>query len=248
MHGVLVCDTGKLEEALEIFSQAASIYRGQNDLKGLATVRIQEADAFFGAGKASEALKMSEDALSMLTPQEPRLELSARSIITESLIVLGRISEATSSHEAAEHLFEMGGDVAYFKAEYLEAKILDARGHARESEKRFRNAIDGFTEAEVYKPGLLARFAFFESLFKRSALGKCARLCEETIELLERPDTAHSQMPQVWKDLLAAVQAEILMEYHLAEMRRYLARHWAVPAAKVPDFAQLRLQTPGDRS
>ena len=228
-------------------SQAANLYQAADDLKGVATMKIQAADALFGADQASEALITAEGAVAMLTHKDIRLELLARIVITESLIVLGRLSEATSSHEAAEHLFEMGGDVAYFKGEYLEAKILDARGHARESEKRFRNAIDGFTEAEVYKPGLLARFAFFESLFKRSALGKCARLCEETIELLQRPDTAHSQMPLVWKDLLAAVQAEMLREHHLAEMRRYLARHWAVPAARVPDFAQLRLQTPGDR-
>jgi tetratricopeptide (TPR) repeat protein len=237
VHGALVCDTGKLEEALDIFGQAASIYRKEQNYKGLATVKIQQADALFGAGKVGDALEMAEAALGLLRPENARLELSARSIITECLIVLGRLSEATSSYEATEHLYDMGGDLVYFKAEYLEAKLLDARGHARESEKAFVRAIDGVTELEAYRLSILFRFALFESLFKRSAFGKCARLCEETIELLEQPGTAHSQMPQVWKDLLAAVQAEILKECHLAEMRRYLARHWAVPAARVPVFA-----------
>ena len=120
------------------------------------------------------------------------------------------------------------------KAEYLEAKILAALGYARESEKLFRSAIDGVTEMEAYRLSILFRFAFFESLFKRNALGKAARLCQEGIELLEKTDGVHPQMRQVWRDLLDAVQAEALKEAHLVEMREYLVRHWALPSARAP--------------
>ena len=41
-------------------------------------------------------------------------------------------------------------------------------------------------------------------------------------------------MCQVWRDLLAAVKVKALTETHLAEMRDYLVRHWALPARRAP--------------
>ncbi|HEX4961512.1 MAG TPA: hypothetical protein VF173_11780 [Thermoanaerobaculia bacterium] len=87
---------------------------------------------------------------------------------------------------------------------------------------------------EAYRLSFLFRFAFFESLIKRKALGKAARLCQEGIDLLHTTDRVHSQMCQVWQDLLAVVQAEALKEDHLAAMKEYLARHWALPARQAP--------------
>jgi tetratricopeptide (TPR) repeat protein len=237
IHASLLCDVGQLEESVLLVSKAADLYEAANDRAGLATMKVKAADALFGADRIDESLKLAEQALALL-PSGSRLELLARSIITESLIHLGNISEAVSTYEKIEPLFYAGDELSHFKAEYLEAKILDAGGHARESEKLFRKSIAGFTELEAFKPGLLARFALFESLFKRFAFGKCVSLCEETIDLLENMERSHIQMPQVWKDLLAAVRVKLLKEYHIVEMRRYLARHWAYPAARIPAFCE----------
>lgn len=241
MHGVLVLDTGRLEDALNLFGRAAVLYRDAGDLKGLATVKIQEADAFQGAGKPNEAIMMAEDALVLLAPDSVRLVMLARSLITENLVTLGRLPEALKSYEMTKPLYEeVGGELTVFKVEYLEAKILDALGYIRESEKLFRSAIDGVTEMEIYRLSCLWRFALFESLFKRKALGKAARLCEEGIDLLQTTDRVHPQMCQVWRDLLTAVNAEALKEVHLAEVREYLVRHWALPALRAPLSEQSR--------
>ncbi len=145
--------------------------------------------------------------------------------------------EALKSYEATKPLYdEVGGELTTFKAEYLEAKILDALGYARESEKLFRSAIEGATELEAYRLSFLFRFAFFESLFKRNALSKAAQLCQEGIDLLQQTGAVHAQMRQVWQDLLAAVEAKSFTEAHLAEMRDYLVRHWASPALRAPLF------------
>ena len=235
IHASLVGDTGKLEDALLLMSRATDIYKNAGDLKGLATVKIKAADFLQGAGNSSDAIMMAEDALTLLTPDCVRLAMLARSIITENLVTLGRLPEALNSYETTKPLYdEMGDELTLFKAEYLEAKILDALGHARESEKLFRSAIDGVTDMEIYRLSFLWRFAFFESLFKRNALGKAARLCEEGIDLLGTTDRVHPQMCQVWRDLLAAVQAEALKEAHLAEVRDYLVRHWALPSRRAP--------------
>jgi tetratricopeptide (TPR) repeat protein len=239
VHASLVADTGKLEDAVLLESRAAEIYRNAGDFKRLATMKIQTADTFQKAGRPSEAIRMAEDALTLLRPDCIRLEMLARSIITDSMVALGRLPEALKSYEATKPLYdEVGDELTLFKAEYLEARILDASGSIRESEKLFRRAIDGATEMESYRISFLFRFAFFESLFKRDALGKAARLCQEGIDLLQQTGTAHSQMCQVWQDLLAAVEAKAFREAHLAEMRNYLVRHWTSPALRAPIFGR----------
>jgi tetratricopeptide (TPR) repeat protein len=240
VNASVTCDTGQLEEAVLLVNRAAEIYRKAGDFKGLATMKIQAADALYGAGKSSEAIRMAEDALTLLTPDCIRLEMLARSIITESLVALCRLPEALRSYEATKLLYaEVGGELTPFKAEYLEAKILDALGYARESEKLFRSAIEGTTELEAYRLSFLFRFAFFESLFKRDALGKAVQLCQEGIDLLQQTGTGHPQMHQVWQDLLSTVEAKAFTAAHLAEMRDYLVRHWASPALRAPIFGRI---------
>ncbi len=235
VHASLLGSTGYLEDALLLAKRAADICRNAGDLKGLATMKIHAADTLQAGGKQNESFLMAEEALSLLTPDCIRLGILARSIITESLVELGRLPEALKSYEAAKPLYdEIGGELMLFREEYLEAKILDALGYARESEKLFRSAADGMTEMENYRLSFLFRFAFFESLIKRDALGKAARLCQEAIDLLQTMEGVHPQMLQVWQGLLAAVKVKALTETHLSEMRDYLVRHWASPARRAP--------------
>jgi len=237
VHASLVCDTGLLEEAEILLYQAAGIYRGAGDFVGVAKIGVKEADAILASGRPEEALMKARDVLAIMPPGCARLEMFARNIATESLVGLGRLSEALRSYGRAKPLNEQfGGEVDLLKFEYLEAKILDALGDARESEKLFRSAIHGLTEAEIYRSAFIARLALFESLFKRAAFGKAARLCEEAIGLLQKTKRIHAQMSQVWKDLLVAVKTQALEEYHLSVMKDYLIRHWTSPATNAPVF------------
>src|ERR1700681_348558 len=127
VHASLVGDTGQLEDAVLLESRAAEIYRNAGDFKGLATMRIQTADTLQKSNRPSEAIRTAEDALTLLTPDCIRLEMLARSIITESMVALDRLTEALKSYEATKPLYdEVGDELTLLKAEYLEAKILDA--------------------------------------------------------------------------------------------------------------------------
>jgi tetratricopeptide (TPR) repeat protein len=239
VHASLLGNMGHLEDRLLLANRAADLCRRAGDLKGLATMKINAADTLLAASKPSEALLMAESALSILTPGGIRLESLARSIITESLVELARLPEALKSYEATKPLYdETEGELMLSKAEYLEGRLLDALGYARESEKLFRSAVDGMTELENYRLSFSFRFEFFESLFKRGAFGKAARLCQEGIDLLQTTERIHPQMLQVWRDLLAAVEVKALTESHLTEMRNYLVRHWALPARRAPFRAE----------
>lgn len=118
---------------------------------------------------------------------------------------------------------------------YLEALLLDAFGHARDSEKAFRSAIAGLMDAELYKDAFLIRLTHFETLFRRGVLGRAARVCEEAIEDIEQAGTgSHSQMTELWRGLLALCSAGRLTDHQFVMARQYLIRHWNVPARRAP--------------
>jgi hypothetical protein len=160
----------------------------------------------------------------------------ARSIITESLIFLGRSSEALRSFVATRPIYEqLGGRRTRLKVTYLEALLLAALGCARESEKAFRDVIDGYIEEELFKDAFLSLLTFFETLVKRNALGKAKQVYKEAAELLSQAGTgSHEQMRHVWRQLLEKIEAESLKEYQVREVRQYVCRHWNTPAARVP--------------
>jgi tetratricopeptide (TPR) repeat protein len=238
IQAALCSDTGLFEEAFALLSQASRLYRHVDNAEGLSIVAVQEADSLLIIGVPHEALKKAKYALTFTMPD--RLKMLAKSIVTESLIVLGRPSAAMRNYEATRSLYEnLGDELTLLKEKFLASLLLDALGHARESEKLLRKAIHGATELELYRLSSLWRVALVESLVKRDALAKASRVCEEAIELLQETEGIHAQMLQVWRGLLAAIQAKLLKTCHIAEMRQYLARHWTSPAAHLPVFVSL---------
>jgi hypothetical protein len=93
--------------------------------------------------------------------------------------------------------------------------------------------ISGCIEEELYKDAFLYTLTLFESLYKRGALGKALKVCEEASRLLATP-FCHAQLRQVWDDLRAQVGSQALTASQLLEARLYFVRHWSVPAARLP--------------
>jgi ATP/maltotriose-dependent transcriptional regulator MalT len=232
----LATDTGRFETALGLLGRAAELYRSAQEPAGLSRVAVKEANTLLASFRHEEAITRAEQALAMLTPADTRLEMLARSIITESLIFLGRSSEALRSFVATRPIYEqLGGRRTRLKVTYLEALLLASLGCARESEKAFRDVIDGYIEEELFKDAFLSLLTYFETLVKRDALGKAKQVYKQAAELLSQAGTgSHEQMRQVWRQLLEKVEAESLKEYQLQEVRQYVCRHWNMPAARVP--------------
>ena len=111
--------------------------------------------------------------------------------------------------------------------------MLASYGCFRESEKSFREVINGHIDEELYKDAFLITLTFFESLFKRGALDKAAKVCEDASRLLDTP-LCHDQMKQVWEELLEQVKSRALTVGRVLQVRLYLLRHWSVPAAGLP--------------
>lgn len=236
MEASLATDTGHLEQAEACLERAAALHRKAGDLASLATVAVQRASSLLAACRHEEAVVKAEEALQLLPPKSTRLELLARNIITASLVFLGQPAAALKSYFATRPLVEqLPGLRTELQSEYLEALLLDALGHAREAEKAFRCAIAGFMEAELYKDAFLILLTRFELLFQRGALEEAAGACQEALGLMRQPGVAcHDQMEVLWRGLLALAQARRLTQHQALAARRYLGRHWNVPARHAP--------------
>lgn len=195
----LASDTGKFETALGLLGRAAELYQSAPDPAGLSSVAVKEAGTLLAAFRHEEAITRAQEALATLTPADAQLEMLARSVITESLLFLGRPSEALRSFVATRPLYEqIGGRRTRLRVTYLEALLLDSLGCARESEKSFRDVIDGYIEEELYKDAFLSLLTYFETLVKRGTLRKAKQVYKQASDLLAQAGTgSHEQMRQV---------------------------------------------------
>lgn len=240
----LLADTRQIEPALALFARAAAFYRRAQDQTAVASVMVQAAGALLSAGRYREAITRAEVALRRLPPGEPRLELSARNVITESLVFLGRTDEALHSLFATLPLYkELRSLRTELHLGYLEALLLDALGYAREAETAFRNNVARRMESELYKDAFLMLMTRLELLLRRGELDQAAGACEEAIAHIEESEVAgHATIRTLWRALLTLVRERALTESHLLEARHYLVR-WGAAAARrsIPGTGVFRL-------
>lgn len=240
----LLADTRQIEPALALFARAAAFYRRAQDQTGVASVTVQGAAALLSAGRYQDAITRAEVALRRLPPGEPRLELSARNVITESLVFLGRTDEALHSLFATLPLYkELRSLRTELQLGDLEALLLDALGYAREAETAFRNNVARRLECDLSKDAFLTLMTRLELLLGRGELEQAAGVCEEALAHIEESEVAgHATVRTLWRALLALVRERGLTESHLLEARHYLVR-WGAAAARrsVPGTGVLRL-------
>jgi len=236
IYASLATDTGRFETALGLLGRAAELYRSAQEPAGLSSVAVQEANTLMAAYRHEEAMARAEESLRTLPAGNARLEMLARSIITQCLIYLGRSSEALRSFIATRPIYEQfWGRRTELDVAYLEALLLDSLGCVRESEKAFREVIVGYIEEELYKDAFITLLTFFETLLKRGVLRKAKQVYKEATELLAQTGTgSHEQMRQVWRCLLRQMEEDSLKEHQLEDVRRYVVRHWNTPAARPP--------------
>ena len=225
----LAADTRKFDPALDLLARAAGIYRRAQDAAALWSITLKEASAFLSGGRHEEAMVRAEEVLRCLSPKEARLEMLARSIVTECLAFLGRPIEALRSLAAAWPLYErLQGRRTDIKLGYLESLVLDALGYTQEAEAAFRQCIAGYMEAELYKDAFLTMMTRFETLFRRGAWAQAARACEEALAWEEQiAAPGHEPMIGLWRDLLTLVTEQRLTEQRVQEARHAVVLHWS---------------------
>ncbi len=231
IHCSLCTDLGDFEQALAYIRRAVEIFRELEDWPAVAHNAVKEAGCLFAAYRPEEAMEKAHLALQHMPPHELRLQVLAKLVLVESLILLERPLEALPDFMEAKSLCEQADPRTRLLADAIEAQLLDGLGYVRESEKLFRHTIKTFFDQEMYKQAFVALMILFECLCRRGALGKAAALCEEAIAATSEAGAAcNEQIRRAWEELLAAVRVRQLSEGELIQARQYLVRNWSVPA------------------
>lgn len=231
IHCSLCTDLGDFETALGHVRRAVAIFRELEDWQAAAHNAVLEAGCLLAAYRPAEAIERAHFALERMPPQELRLQVLAKFILVESLVILERPLEALPHFVEAKALSKQTDPGTRLRALHCEARLLDGLGCVRESEKLFRHAIKAFFDHEIYKQAFITLLTLFECFCRRGALGKAAALCEEAIAATSQAGEAcNEQIRRAWEELLAAVRVRQLSESELIQARQYLVRNWSVPA------------------
>jgi hypothetical protein len=169
----------------------------------------------------------SRIALGVINGRWARLEMFGRFLYTESLISLQKLPEALLFYDSSLAAFEEASEADSFKVKYLEALLLDAMGDVRLADRAYSEAIDGFSDLDLFKISLMARLSFFASLFRRKLWARCLDVAKKTYVFVAQNPRAHGQMRALWRNLELATGQQIVTTAHLEEVKRYLVLHWA---------------------
>lgn len=230
IHCSLCTDVGDFEKALGYVRQALEIFRSLEDWQAVAHNAVKEANCLLAAYQPEEAIAQAYLALERVPPQEIRLQVLAKFILVESLVILERPLEALAHFLEAKPLCEQSDPSTRLRALYFEARLLDGLGCVRESEKLLRHAVRVYFDHELYKEAFITLLTLFECFCQRGALNKAAALCEEAIAATsEAGEACNEQIRRAWEELLAAVRVRQLSESELIQARQYLVRNWSVP-------------------
>lgn len=223
-------DLGAIEEALTAVRRALQLFLEVEDWPGVAHTAVQEANCLIVANQPAEALAKANFALERLPAHNLRLQVLARLIIVEGLVMLERPMEALHAFEAAEPIFEDVDLATRLRIAHCGARVLDGLKRAREAEKLLRAAVKTYFEHDLYKEGFTTYLTLFESFCTRGALEKAAALCEEAIEATaEAGPACNDLIRRAWEDLLVAVRTRQLSELELDRARQFMVRNWCVP-------------------
>ncbi len=241
IHCSLCTDLGDFEKALAHVRRAVEIFRTLEDWQALAHNAVLEANCLLAACRPAEAIESAHFALERMPPHEIRLQVLAKFILVEGLVLLERPLEAVPRFMEAKSLCEQADPATRLRALYFEARLLDGLDRVRESEKLFRKAVKTYFDQELYKEAFITLLTLFECLCRRGALGKAAALCEEAITATSQAGSAcNEQIRLAWEELLAAVRVRQLSESELIQARQYLVRNWSVAAGT---FRLARVET-----
>lgn len=171
----LAADTGRVELTRGLLGRARELHARREDWSNVARVAVQEASALQEL-YPEEALGKAAEALRLLQGSDARLAMYAKSIITESLIVLRRIPEALRNLQETRPLYEQFQEArVQIQIQFIEARILDAGDCVRDAEKLYSEVAVAYGEAELYKDAFVARLALSRLLLSTGQNGQGRR-------------------------------------------------------------------------
>jgi tetratricopeptide (TPR) repeat protein len=227
----LCTDRGEFEEALVSIRRAVEISKELEDWPAAAHHAVKEAGCLLAAERLEEAVDAARFTLKTMPPEELRLRVLAKLVLSYSLAMLKRPHEALLHLTAARSLAGHVSTETRLRILYCEAQVLEGLGEMAVSEKLFRHTVKIYFDQELYKEAFRTLLTLFENLCRRGARDKAIALCEEAIAAAaEAGEACNEQIRQAWEELLSVVRQRPLGETELIEARQFFIRNWSLPA------------------
>lgn len=236
IHASVCCDTGHLDQALELLQKSAVLFKVGGDVRSGRRIAIQYAATLLVAGRIKEAVEVSE-ILGQIG--DNRLEVLARGIVIEGLVKLGRSYEALQVYIDGQGLWDQISELRP-RVEFLEALLLEGFGHYRDAERMLKEQAQACADSEQYKEAFRTFLFLFELHFRHDAFEKAAEACDAAVQVIDLAgDTFHSHIRDAWVQLGKFARLRTVTISHIKAVGHYLSRSWPLPATCGPFQAEL---------
>lgn len=232
-----VAEAGRLlRQAIDLFESASQTFLKSKTLARLAYLLLDT--------EPGESLRIIEQCLSLIPPENPRLVVFAESIKIDCLMALGAPQEALLRFYGLKALYEQFREpFIQLRRRFTAARLLEYLGRAQKAERLFQEVIAADLEHGLVKDFFLD-LAYLFGFFLRGgqsaqAIAVCHRATAE-LSLLDGEEgsgeSAREQMQMVWQRLEECVKAGTVELGATAVLRNYIKAHWQRPASEPPSF------------
>jgi tetratricopeptide (TPR) repeat protein len=200
LEGSLRKDQRQFEEAEELLTRSAMLFRISGDAVETARVLLKLGELYFHRGLFDRAIEMVQAALERLSPEEePRLYLSSRHNLALYLAEAGRHAEAEGLVAADEELYrQIPEPWLQLRLSWLRGKIAAGLGETAEAERLFRETRDGFARQGNGYDAAMASLDLAFLYLREGRTAEVQPLAAEMVALFEARD--------VHREALAAVR------------------------------------------
>jgi tetratricopeptide (TPR) repeat protein len=239
--GALEDDLGNTEEGASILRQAIALFEKSTQTFLLSRTLTQLAFILVN-DYPEEGLRIVEQALAQIPPNNPRLVLFAETTKIDCLIAIGAPQEALIRFNAIKALQEQFREpYVQVRRRFTAAKILEQIGRMKKAEVLLQEVIADELEHGLVKDFFLDLIYLFGFHLRRGqtsdAIAVCRRARQE-LSLLDdeegSSEPAREQMRMVWQKLEDEVRKGNLEIGATQVLRKYVRSHWRFPADNPP--------------
>jgi tetratricopeptide (TPR) repeat protein len=211
LEGSLRKDQRRFEEAEDLLTRSAMLFRISGDAAETARVLLILGELSFHQGLLDRAVEMVQAALERLPPEEePRLYLSSRHNLALYLAEAGQFAQAAGLVAADEDLYRRIPEPwLQLRLSWLRGKIAAGLGDAAEAERLFRETRDGFVRQGNGYDAAMASLDLALLYLKEGRTADVLPLAEEMAALFEARDVHREALAAVLLFQEAAERDEI---------------------------------------
>lgn len=227
IHGSLLTDLGRIDEALEILAAAARDARAVGDPQLQARLLLQQSSSI-GWYDPARGLKLARKALKLLEPgRSPYLDLVARYQLMILHCELGEVEQARALFESCQSLFREQKNRAFWHSRILqlEAALARREGRLEACESFLRELLDHYAERGLHHDIALTTLDLAEVLTVSRRFAEAQELLEGVLPLF-RQWRVGSDVLRAWLMIEEGVKGRTLEAVSFREASRIVRRSW----------------------